>query len=108
MSDRGQRPWAAPAVSCLAWRSWEQRPWTRPCGSASNWEEKSRGAASPLIAVGGSPGRDARCYWRRLGARKLNALQRQPLPPRAAPAPGRPWPCHGRALPGGPLAGEAF
>lgn len=57
---------------------------------------KSRGAASPLIVVGGAWQRDPRCYWRRLGARKLNLPQRPTLP---RPAPWAPRARHGCALP---------
>lgn len=89
-----------PAEGCLAWQKLEWRPWSPPYCSASGRGANRRGTASPFIAVGGARGRDRRCYWRPLGARKLNAPQRQPRLPLTPPVLWAPRPCHGRALSG--------
>lgn len=45
--------------------------WRLPSDPTSCRRAKTYGT-SPLIAVGGTQRRHRRCYWRRLGARKLN------------------------------------
>lgn len=87
MSDGGRRSLTVPAGRGRTWRS-------RPDRSASGPGDKKTRLRVSFNRSGRGAARRRRCYWRRLGARKLNGPRLQPLPgrlPRAV-GPAPPWP----------------